>query len=473
MVLDRLLGQLNAVEEFERTPVPATKWKGWGGFIGMYVGEHTAGTEFVIGPLFVAHGVTVGALLWGLLLGNLLAVLSWAFICAPIAARFRLTLYYMLEKICGTTLTAIYNSVNALMFCFLAGSMIAVSTTAIGIPFQLGMPSLSDWLPNSVEWVVLVFLVGIATTVVAVFGYNQISRVANIAAPWMILVFIAAAIAALPNLGVSSLSNLGEVADTKIWTGKPLPGQSQFTFWHILFFAWFVNMAMHIGMADLSILRYAKKWYYGFSPASGMYVGHYVAWMASGVLYALFLHESQFSTEFAPGPVAYRAAGLAGALCVVIAGWTTANPTIYRAGLALQAIKPNWKTWKVTMVVGLITTTAAAFPALVMKLLEFVALYGLVLMPMGAIITMDVYVLPKLNLTSNFAERFQKSINPAAAIAWGFTLVSCLSINLFFGMEIFFLGLPGWFIASLLYVVCSLYLQRGSLERRAAHEAHG
>jgi hypothetical protein len=288
----------------------------------------------------------------------------------------------------------------------------------------------------------------------------------------MILVFIAAAIAVLPKLGVSSLSDLPGVANDRIWTGNPLAGQTQFTFWHILFFAWFVNMAMHIGMADMSILRYAKKWYHGFSPASGMYVGHYIAWVASGVLYALFLHESQFSTEFAPGPVAYRAAGVAGALCVVIAGWTTANPTIYRAGLALQAIKPEWKTWKVTMVVGMITTLAAMFPALVMKLLEFVALYGLVLMPMGAVIMMDVYILPRLNLQSNFAERFGRTVNPAAAVAWGFTLLACISINLLFGMEIFFLGLPGWFIASLLYVFGSLYVQRVRVERRVDLEAH-
>jgi purine-cytosine permease-like protein len=471
MLLHKLLGQLNAVEEFERTPVPRAHWKGWGGFIGMYVGEHTAGTEFVIGPLFVAHGVTVGGLLWGLLLGNFLAVLSWAFLCAPIATRFRLTLYYTLERICGKTLAALYNSVNALMFCFLAGSMIAVSATAIGIPFHLSMPSLNDWLPNSVEWVVLVLLIGIATTLVAVFGYNQISRVANVAAPWMILVFIAAAIAVLPDLGVTSIANVREIAESKIWTGTPLPGQSQFTFWHILFFSWFVNMAMHIGMSDLSIFRYATKWQYGFSTASGMYVGHYLAWIASGILYALFLHESKFSMEFAPGPVAFRAAGFAGALCVVIAGWTTANPTLYRAGLALQAIRPKWKTWKVTMVVGLITTAAATFPALVMRLLEFVAMYGLVLMPMGAVIMMDVYVLPKLKMKSNFAEEFHRSVNPAAAAAWVFTLAACVTINLVGGMEVFFLGLPGWFIASLLYLVGSLLVQKSNVYGRVAHEA--
>ena len=179
---------LNAVEEFEREPVPEKNRKGWSSFIGMYAGEHTAGTEFVIGPLFVAHGVTASGLIFGLLIGNLLAVLSWGFLTGPIAAKKRLTLYYLLEKISGTKLTIVYNLVNALMFCFLAGAMIAVSATAVGIPFGLPMPSLNDWLPNSVGWIVAVLVVGAVTTIVAMFGYNLVSRFANIAAPWMILV---------------------------------------------------------------------------------------------------------------------------------------------------------------------------------------------------------------------------------------------------------------------------------------------
>ena len=450
---------LNSVEEFEREPVPASKLKGVKSFIGMYAGEHTAGTEFVIGPLFVAHGAGAKDLLLGLLIGNFLAVLSWAFICAPIATKRRLTLYYLLEKIAGKGVTNIYNVVNGIMFCFLAGSMIAVSATAVGIPFNLNMPSLNDWLPNNFGWVFAVFMIGAVTTIVAMFGYNQVSKFANIAAPWMILVFIAAAIAVLPNLGITRITDFWEVAKTKIWTGIPLEGQSKFTVWHIIFFAWFCNMAMHIGMADLSIFRYAKKWKYGFSSATGMYVGHYIAWVASGILYSLFLIESNNSIEFAPGPIAYRAAGIAGAVCVIIAGWTTANPTIYRAGLALQSIMPKMKTWKVTMVVGSITTLAACFPALVMKLLEFVALYGLLLMPMGAIIVTDTYILPKLKLKSDFAETFNKSFNISAFLAWILCLVICILINQIFGMEVFFLGLPGWFIASFIYLTGSILIQ--------------
>lgn len=456
-------GQLDSVEEFERTPVPQKHWKGWGSFIGMYAGEHTAGTEFVIGPLFVAHGVSANSLVFGLLIGNLLAVLSWAFLTAPIATKVRTTLYYLLEEICGTKLTAVYNIVNALMFCFLAGSMIAVSATAVGIPFGLSMPSLNDWLPNSAGWILAVLVIGAVTTVIAMFGYSQVAKFAGIAAPWMILVFVAAAIGVLPEMGVKSISDFWTVANDKIWTGVPLEGQSQFTFWHVLFFAWFCNMAMHIGMADLSIFRYAKKWYYGFSSAAGMYVGHYIAWIASGILYSLFLMESNFSTQFAPGPVAFRAAGVAGAICVIIAGWTTANPTIYRAGLALQSIKPKWKTWRVTMVVGMITTAAACFPALVMKLLDFVALYGLILMPMGAVILMDVYIIPKLGLKSNFALTFNKSFNIAAALAWILTLGFSLFLNMYFGIEIFFLGLPGWFVAAIVYLLFSWLNQRSKV----------
>jgi purine-cytosine permease-like protein len=219
-------------------------------------------------------------------------------------------------------------------------------------------------------------------------------------------------------------------------------------------------MAMHIGMADMSILRYAKKWTAGFASAGGMYVGHYIAWLASGILYALFLQQSNENLEFAPGPVAYSAAGITGALCVIIAGWTTANPTIYRAGLALQAIMPKAKTWKITLIVGSITTLAACFPALVMQLLDFVALYGLILMPMGAIIFIDYWLFPRIGLQSNLAAVKNLTFNVAALITWLGSLFACYLIAKTTGLEIFFLGLPGWFLAVLIYIISSYMYQK-------------
>ena len=86
-----------------------------------------------------------------------------------------------------------------------------------------------------------------------------------------------------------------------------------------------------------------------------MYLGHFVAWLASGILCAA-AHGS-----VAPGPIAYLGGGVAGPSAVVVAGWTTANPTLYRAGLALQTITPDWRRWKVTLRAGVVTTLRHCF----------------------------------------------------------------------------------------------------------------
>src|SRR2546430_17288254 len=85
-----LADRLDAINEFDREPVPPDRLQGPGSFIGLYAGEPLAGTEFVIGPLFVAHGVAARGLAAGRIARILPAVPSWAFITAPIAPRMRL-----------------------------------------------------------------------------------------------------------------------------------------------------------------------------------------------------------------------------------------------------------------------------------------------------------------------------------------------------------------------------------------------
>jgi len=455
-----------STSEYEREPVPQESLLGFKSFIGMYAGEHCAGTELMIGPLFVAAGVSAFDVVFGLLFGNLLAVLSWMFLTAPIAAHTRLTLYYQLEKICGRRLVTLYNLANGVMFCFLAGAMITVSATAVGVWFRFPMPGLNDLYPNSLGWVAAVLAVGAVISIVAAYGYDSISKFANIAAPWMVLVFLAFGVVALrqfidvTGIGGRSFDELWQLATTHIWKGgDPLPGQVKFTFWHVTFFAWFCNMAMHIGMSDLTIFRFARKSWYGVASAFGMYVGHFMAWLSASLLYALQLHEDPSNTDVLPGWMAYRAAGIAGLLCVVVAGWTTANPTIYRAGLAFQAIMPKVSRFKVTLATGTIATIAGMFPAIAMKLLSFVALYGMLLMPMGAIIFVDFYLIRKFGLQSNYAELSRKSFNWAAGLTWFLTLGVCVLLVRFAGIQIFFVSLPGWFVAAVLYVILSKFYQ--------------
>ncbi len=455
-------------DEFEREPVPKSALLGFKSFIGQYAGEHCAGTELMIGPLFVASGVGAFDVVFGLILGNLLAVLSWVLLCAPIATRARLTLYYQLEKICGRNLVILYNLANGVMFCFLAGAMITVSATAVGVWFKFPMPALNDLYPNSVGWVLAVLAVGSLISVVAAYGYKSVARFANIAAPWMVLVFLAFGFVALRQFievtgtQIESAGDLWTLAKTHIWKGgEPQPGQTKFTFWHVTFFAWFCNMAMHVGMSDLSVFRYAKKSWYGVAAASGMYVGHFMAWLSASLLYAMQLHLDPANTDVLPGPLAYKACGIAGLICVIIAGWTTANPTIYRAGLAFQAILPKQSRFTITLVTGGIATLAGMFPAIAMQLLGFVALYGMLLMPMGAVIFVDFYLIKRFGMQDAYAEKRGIAFNWAAGLTWFLTLGACLLLNKFGGVEIFFVSLPGWFFAAATYLVLSrLYQQK-------------
>jgi purine-cytosine permease-like protein len=441
-----IASQTDRLYEFDREPVTLDKLQSGGKFAGLFAGEHVAATEFVIGAFFVLHGVTARDLLLGLLIGNLLAVLSWTFICAPIAVRTRLTLYWYLRKIAGPGLTIIYNIANAVLYCILAGAMIAVSATAVGLAFKIKTPALSAVWPNSVGWVVLTFAIGALFVILAILGFEKLSRFAQVCSPWIFIVFIAGALAMLPRLGVKpDFGNFWEIAKTKIWNGNPLPGQAQFGLWHVMFFAWFCNLAMHVGLSDLALFRYAKKWTYGLFSAFGMYPGHMLAWLCSGIMVAAV------GREMNPGLMAYEALGLAGVAGVLFAGWTTANPTLYRAGLALQTITPNWPRWKVTLVAGLITTVLSCFPIFFLKLLDYVAIYGLVLMPIGAVVFAEHWLFPLFKLEQYRAEKCGWLFNWRALAVWAGTLLICFLLPI----HLFFRWLPGYFIALISYTLLS------------------
>ena len=450
--------------EYERERVPDRAHKDWRSFLGMYAGEHAAGTEFMIGPLFLAAGVSAFDLLVGLLLGNFLAVLTWRFVTAPISVEVRHTLYYQLERIAGSSLVKVYNLANGVFFCFLAGAMITVAATAVGIPFGMEMPALDAVLPNGPTWIAVVLAVGAVIAVVAASGYSTVARFANYAAPWMVLIFVACGLVAASQLGVTSLSDLWDV-----WGGggDPLPGQLKFTFWHVVFFSWFCNAAMHLGMADMSVFRFADKSSTGWTSAAGMYLGHYMAWIAAGLLYALYLRQPEAlavlargeAPGVAPGPMVNDAIGIAGLICVVVAGWTTANPTIYRAGLAFQALLPNSSRRGATLLAGAIATVAGLFPAFAMQLLGFVALYGFVLAPMGAVIYFDHYYAGRAGIAANFAERAGLSVNAAVLVAYVAALGLCYALALYFDVFLSFMTLPAWLLCGAFYLAASRYLQ--------------
>lgn len=462
--------------EFEREPVPDSALLGNGKFWGMYAGEHAAGTEFMIGPLFLAAGASLSDLILGLLLGNFLAVLTWRFLVVPIAMAKRLTLYYQLERISGGSLVKFYNLVNGLLFCFLAGAMVTVSASAVGVPFGItfDVPDNMFGLSNP-SFTVLVAIVGVVIAAVAAGGYARVAQVANIAAPWMIAVFAACGIVSLAQMEATSVASLSE---GKFWKDaiafvQEKNGPGEFPFWQIVVFAWLCNGAMHFGMADLTIFRFARSKASGWAPAIGMFLGHYMAWISAALLLAALI---KLQPELAvgddgkvtanPGLLAFQSLGWTGIICVVIAGWTTANPTIYRAGLAFQGVLPKSSRTAMTLVAGAVATIAGAFPNLSAQLLGFVGTYGTVLGPMGAVIFVDFYLLKKFGLRDEYALHKGLQINLAVLVAWLLPVAVGLYLIMvetsLFPDKLFaaYAVIPCWLACGLLYLALSKFTQK-------------
>jgi len=468
--------RLDRLYEFDREPVADDRLCRGGYFAGSFAGEHVAATEFVIGALFVTWGARIVDVVVGLAIGNLLAVLSWALVCAPLAVQTRLTLYWYLRRIGGPFLSLIYNVLNAILFCILAGCMITVSASAVRIPFNI--PEQVQWYPTSVGFVLVVLVVGAVVVTLAIAGFKRLAAFASVCAPWMLLMFLAGFLVMLPLLSevagvgdVRTLSQFWEMGERAVWIGHtPAGGSPQIGFLHIVAFAWICNLAMHLGLSDMALFRYAHKAGYGFFSAFGMFLGHYLAWICAGVMgagAALALQKSL--TMLDSGAVAYEALGVAGAVAVVIAGWTTSNPTLYRAGLALQAVTPDWPRWKVTLAAGAITTFIACFPFVFTRLLDFVGIYGLLLAPAGAIVVTEHWVFPKIGLMRYWVDKKKLSLNVPALVSWVAGIALALGLWLTGTLHLFFLFLPVYLFTSVLYIILARWA--GAREYAAGERA--
>jgi purine-cytosine permease-like protein len=449
--------RLDKLYEFERAPVTDDQLQPPSYFAGLFAGEHVAATEFVIGALLVSFGASARDIVLGLLVGNLLAVLSWTVVCAPIAVRTRLTLYWYLRRIGGPGLTLLYNLCNAVMYCILAGSMITVSASAVRLPF--GIPPQTHWYPEDLRFVLVVLAVGAVVVTLAILGFKRLAQFAVVCSPWMFLMFIAGAIvtlpalaAALPHGRVESLADLWTIATQAIWTGRTASGEPGLGFWHVASFAWICNLAMHVGLSDMALFRFAARARYGLFSAFGMYLGHYLAWICAGVMGAAAAFVAQRPlAQFDSGEVAYGALGVAGAIAVVIAGWTTSNPTLYRAGLALQVITPDWPRWKVTAIAGAITTLVACSPFVFTRLLDFVGVYGILLMPVGAVVFVEHWLFPRMGFTQYWASRRGLAVNWPALVAWLGSVVLGVWLWQSGTLHLFFLALPVWIVTAVVY----------------------
>jgi len=454
----QVIETLDKLYEFEHEPVSEDKLQPAKYFAGLFAGEHVAATEFVIGTTFVAWGVSAKDVFVGLLLGNTMAVLMWALICTPIAVQTRLTLYWYLRKIAGPVTTAIYNFLNAVLFAILCGCMITVASSAVRIPFNI--PAQVHWYPQDLRFVLVVICVGAVVVTLAILGFKKLAQFATVCSPWLLMMFFAGAVATLPGLAksvgieIKSFGDFWTVANKVIWTGSTPTGNPPMTFWQVAAFAWVCNVPFHVCLSDMALLRYAKKTSYGLFSILGMFLGHYLAWICAGVMAAaasVFVGTSILNLD--SGGVAMQALGICGIIAVIIAGWTTANPTLYRVGLGFQAIAGNLPRWLVTLLAGIATVIIACFPFVFTGLLQFVGYFGLLLMPVGAIVFTEHWIFPLIGFTRYWVSYKKLTVSWPAVATWAIGVAVALLLERTGILHLFYLLVPIWILSMALYII--------------------
>ncbi len=466
---------LNHIEE-EQLPIAKHKLKGWRHFLGLYAGEHVAATEFVFGATFVALGATMTDILLGLLIGNILAVLSWTLITTPIAVETRLSLYTYLQKIAGNSMTRLYNWANVIIFTVISAAMITVSATAVR--FALDIPAQLNWYPTNAWFVMVVLAVGIIVVLVAMYGFNAVSQFSGICAPWLFVMFISGPLVLMPELansviGETSVSSWGDfmhIGSVSVWTGLDANGEPGIGLLEVIGFSWAANTITHFGLIDMALLRYAKKKSYGLCTSAGMLFGHYIAWISAGIMgagTAVLVKKS--ITELDPGDVAFHALGLSGLVIVIVAGWTTANANLYRAGLAAQAIFSNLSRTRTTFLVGIVTVLIACFPFVFTKLLPLLTYAGLLVVPVGAIVFAEHFLFPKIGLTRYWVTYKKLEHSSAAVIAWALGLVFGFTLNAINIIPFYYLFLPTWVFSIVVYIL--LAKRNGAAQKYPEEEA--
>lgn len=213
--------------------------------------------------------------------------------------------------------------------------MITVSCTAVRL--LLGIPAQLQWYPTDALFVVVVLVVGMIVVLVAMYGFNAVAEFSSLCGHWLVVMFVSGALVLFPAvsdavLGRPQLRGFADfitIGDRSIWTGVNSEGKPGIGLLEVIGFAWAANTITHFGLIDMALLRYAKRPIYGLCTSAGMLFGHYIAWIAAGIMGAgtAVLMKSTI-VELDPGDVAYRALGLSGYVIVIIAGWTTANANL-------------------------------------------------------------------------------------------------------------------------------------------------
>jgi len=90
-------------------------------------------------------------------------------------------------------------------------------------------------------------------------------------------------------------------------------------------------------------------------------------------------------------------------------------------------------------------------------LLDFVGLYGLLLVPAGAIVVTEHWIFPRIGLTRYWSSARGQILNWPALVAWAVGMALALGLWLTDTVHLFFLFLPVYIVTAAVYIVLAAY----------------
>jgi len=79
--------------------------------------------------------------------------------------------------------------------------------------------------------------------------------------------------------------------------------------------------------------------------------------------------------------------------------------------------------------------------------------YGLLLMPVGAIVIVEHWIFPKIGLTQFWASRKKLLVSWPALLSWGIAIATALTLEQTGTLHLFFLFVPVWLLTAVLYII--------------------
>lgn len=456
-------------------PISQKQLSGVGEFFGLYGGEHIAATEFVFGATMVTWGCSAKMILLGLFIGNILATLSFTFTCAVMATRTRLTLYSYLKKILGPYAQKFYTLMWAIASTLLAASGISVSGSALKEIIGIGVQQ--KWYPTSIGFVIIVILLGIVVTFVAANGFEACAKFGGMCVPWMVLIFFVGALVSLPQIAkatgmsINSLSDVWILFDNNVGIKSGM-STGDFGLGHVICFAWANNLAWHIGLNDMGLFRFAKDYKYGYISAVGMFIGHFFAWTMAAFMGTTAASVLKITmAQLDPGLTTNTVLGATGLCAVIVAGWTTANPTIYRCALSINSFLPKLTHKQSTYLVGIFMTVLACFP-IVQKIPYIALILCWATVGVGAICLVEELLFPKIGYTKYWSMYKEENVNIPAVITWGVSILFVIIMLKTGLLDRYFIFMPAWIISALLYtVLAGIFGAKGDYSKEETEEA--